>query len=592
MNRSPLEATKSMHRSVSRMSRAFFLIVVTLLTARPALAAGDIDTCRDAQAEPAARLPACESVIADDKITGKSRGAALAYRADALARKRDYDGAIAGFSAALEADPDNVNYLNNRGIAYSNKGDDEHALADYESCLKLRPNFANAYNNRGLIFLRKADLDRALEEFDAAIKIPSNNPTRALNFYNRARAQTYRKQYDAALADFAEARKLSPDNTQIPNYRCITYASMGKFDEAIADCNEVLAKFPKSIYTLTSRGNAYLGKGDLDAALNDFNESIKVNPNYIRAHASRGQLYEKRRDFAAARSEYRAASAALTKFDDIDTGIARRFAKERLTSLMAALPAAASAKPAPGKAAMPAPPSGPRKVALIVGNGAYKNVTPLDNPPRDARLIADTLRGLGFATVTLAPDLTRDKFFAALHEFGREAEKADWAVVYYAGHGMEIGGVNYLIPTDAKLAVDRDAETQAVALEQVIAAVSGARKLRLVMLDACRDNPFQKTMQRTIALKLVSKGFSNIEPEAGFMVVYAAKHGETALDGDSRNSPFATVLAREIRQPKVEVRKLFDIVRDDVWTATKHTQQPFTYGSPPGREDFYFVAEK
>ena len=216
----------------------------------------------------------------------------------------------------------------------------------------------------------------------------------------------------------------------------------------------------------------------------------------------------------------------------------------------------------------------------------------LTNPPRDARLIADTFRGLGFQTVTLAPDLTRDQFFAALRNFGGEAEKADWAVVYYAGHGMEIGGINYLIPTDAKLAADRDAESQAVALEQVIAAVSGARKLKLVMLDACRDNPFEKNMQHTIALKLVTKGLSNIEPEAGFMVVYAAKHGETALDGDSANSPFATALAREIRVPKVEVRRLFDIVRDDVWKATNRQQQPFTYGSLPGREDFYFVAEK
>jgi uncharacterized caspase-like protein len=114
-------------------------------------------------------------------------------------------------------------------------------------------------------------------------------------------------------------------------------------------------------------------------------------------------------------------------------------------------------------------------------------------------------------------------------------------VVYYAGHGMEIGGVNCLIPVDARLKADSDAETQAVALEQVIAAVAGAKKLRLVMLDACRDNPFEKIMQRTIALKLVNRGFSNIEPEAGFMVVYAAKHGEAALDGDAKNSPFATV---------------------------------------------------
>ena len=152
--------------------------------------------------------------------------------------------------------------------------------------------------------------------------------------------------------------------------------------------------------------------------------------------------------------------------------------------------------------------------------------------------------------------------------------------------------MNYLIPVDARLAADRDAEAQAVALEQVIAAVGGARKLRLVMLDACRDNPFAPNMQRTIALKLVDKGFSNIEPGAGFMVVYAAKHGETALDGEGTDSPFATALARDIKEPKVEVRKLFDIVRDDVWTATRHQQQPFTYGSPSGREDFFFVVGK
>src|SRR5207253_6140697 len=162
-----------------------------------------------------------------------------------------------------------------------------------------------------------------------------------------------------------------------------------------------------------------------------------------------------------------------------------------------------TAAPAPAGKASPSTsqPAGPRKVALIIGNGAYKNVEPLANPPRDAKLIASTFRELGFATVTLAPDLSRDKFFATLHEFGVEAEKADGAVAYYAGHGMEIGGVNYLIPVDARLKADSDAETQAVALEQVIAAVAGARKLRLVMLDACRDNPFEKTMQRTIALK-------------------------------------------------------------------------------------------
>jgi len=557
------------------MLRACLLSIGLSVIATSALAATDIETCRDNQADAAARLTACNAAIADDKVTGKPKACAHWYIGDSLSKKRDYNGAIVAFNKALEIDPENVTVLNSRGIAYGNKGDDERALADYDSCLKLRPNFASAHNNRGIIFMRKGDFEQAYNEFSDAIRlnVPQN---RFINLYNRGRVQTLRKQYDSALADFAQARQINADGVQVPVYRCITYTEMGKFDEALADCNEVLAKFPKAVYTLASRGNLYLAKGDLDAALRDYNEAIGINPNAIRAYVGRGQLYERRRDLTAARYDYRSASAALTKVDDADTMQARHFAKERLAALAAGLPSASVA----------------RKVALIVGNGAYKNVQKLDNPPRDAKLIADTFRGLGFQTVTLAPDLTRDRFFAALREFGSQAEKADWAVVYYAGHGMEIGGINYLIPVDAKLAADHDAETQAVALEQVIAAVGGARKLRLVLLDACRDNPFENTMQRTIALKLVNKGLSNIEPEAGFMVVYAAKHGETALDGDSANSPFATALARDIREPKVEVRKLFDIVRDDVWKATNRRQQPFTYGSPPGREDFYFVAGK
>jgi tetratricopeptide (TPR) repeat protein len=573
------------------MLRALFVAIVTLVGIGPVLAAADIDTCRDPAAEPEARLVACSAVTADDTITGKPRGAAYQVIGDSFTKKRDYDSAIDAFGKAHKADPDNVNYVNSRGIAYSSKGDDAHALADYDLCLQMRPNFANAYNNRGIIFLRQLDFPRAFDEFNAAIKFGPTSSNRYIHLNNRARAETLLQKYDAALADYSEAQKLNPDGPSVSSNRCILYTEMKRFDEAIADCNAALVKMPKNAFVLTSRANAYLAKGDLDAALADYNEAIRIVPNNIRAHAGRGHYFEKKGDTVAARYDYRSASATLTKLDATDTAIARRFAKDRLAALVVAAPPPAPArKPAQGKGPAVEPSSSVRKVALIVGNGAYKNVRQLDNPPRDAKLIADTFRGLGFATVTLAPDLTRDNFFQALRAFGAEAEKSDWAVVYYAGHGMEVGGVNYLIPTDAKLATDHDAESQAVALEQVIAAVAGARKLKLVLLDACRDNPFEKTMKHTIALKLVSKGLSNIEPEAGFMVVYAAKHGETALDGETANSPFATVLARDIREPKVEVRKLFDIVRDDVWTATNHAQQPFTYGSPPGREDFYFVA--
>jgi tetratricopeptide (TPR) repeat protein len=350
---------------------------------------------------------------------------------------------------------------------------------------------------------------------------------------------------------------------------------MGRFDDAINSCNDALVKAPNYAYALCGRAEANLGKGNLEAALKDLTIVLGFFPNHVRAHMDRGRLFEKRGNLDQARADYRSAAYALTPFDEIDAAMARQIARERLAALT---------PQGPGGTTQAA-----RRIALVIGNGAYKNVHALDNPPRDSKLIAASLKDLGFQSVTVANDLTRDKFFETLRAFSSDAEKSDWAVVYYAGHGFEIGGVNYLVPVDAKLAVDTDAEKEAVALEQVIASVSGARKLRLLMLDACRDNPFAATMKHTIALKLVDKGFSDIEPSAGFMVVYAAKHGETALDGEGADSPFAIAVARDVREPRVEVRKLFDIVRDDVWEATKHAQQPFTYGSPPGREDFYFV---
>jgi tetratricopeptide (TPR) repeat protein len=536
-------------------------------------------------------------VTADGKVTGKPKAFANWYIGDSLLKKRDYDGALAVLDKALDLDPDNATVLNSRGLAYSNKGDEERALADFDLALQRRPNFSAPFNNRGLIFLRRGELQRAYDEFNIALSL-NTGAGRYTNLLNLGRVQTLRKQYESALAYFAEGKPLNPGGWQIAGYRCITYAEMGRLDEALADCNEVLAQHPKFAGPLARRGNVYRIKGDLDAALRDYNDALKLSPNFVNAYVGRAQVFEARKDLAAARADYRSAGSALTKVDEYETTLARRFARERLAVLVATDPSlrsqtAGPVAPPPGKMTAPGAPVGvTRKVALIVGNGAYRSVPKLDKPPRDAMLCAYTLRGLGFQTLILAAYVGRDPFFAALREFGREAERADWAVVYYAGHGMEIGGVNYLIPTDARLAADRDAEAQAVALEQVIAAVSGARKLRLVMLDACRDNPFEKNMQHTIALKLVSKGLSNIEPEAGFMVVYAAKHGETALDGDSLNSPFALALAREIKVPKIEVRRLFDIVRDDVWKATNRQQQPFTYGSLPGREDFYFVADK
>src|SRR3984957_18133830 len=238
-------------------------------------------------------------------------------------------------------------------------------------------------------------------------------------------------------------------------------------------------------------------------------------------------------------------------------------------------------------------PSFGRRVALVVGNSAYKNVAALTNPIRDAAKVAETLRKVGFQSVTLETNLSREGLVEALRGFAKQAENADWAVVYYAGHGIEAAGVNYLIPVDAAIRTDRDISLEAVPIDQVLNSAERARALRLVILDACRDNPFADQMKRTmsVASRSVSRGLAQMEPDPGTLVIFAAKHGETALDGDGGNSPFVTAFAKDIQVPGVEVRRLFDNVRDDVMDMTAKRQQPYAYGSVPGRQDFYFIAK-
>jgi len=232
-----------------------------------------------------------------------------------------------------------------------------------------------------------------------------------------------------------------------------------------------------------------------------------------------------------------------------------------------------------------------KRVALVIGNSNYQNVPALQNPQRDAVTVAKTLEAVGFQNVTLQVNLGRERLVEALRAFAKQAENADWALVYYAGHGIEVAGINYLIPTDAKIASDLDISLEAIPIDQVLNAAERARALRLVILDACRDNPFANQMKRALktASRSAGRGLAKMEPDPGTLVVFAAKHGETALDGDGGNSPFVTAFAKDIQVPGVEVRRLFDNVRDDVMDMTGRRQQPYSYGSVPGRQDFYFT---
>ena len=224
--------------------------------------------------------------------------------------------------------------------------------------------------------------------------------------------------------------------------------------------------------------------------------------------------------------------------------------------------------------------SASERVALVVGNGAYDHIGELPNPKSDAVDVSAALNRLGF-DVTTVFDATRPEFFQALREFTRASVQAAVALVFYAGHGMEMDGVNYLLPVDARLERDTDVRYETVTLEDVLAATNGAA-LRLVILDACRNNPLARSMQRTVASRSVSQG-SFGEFDDGLLghetlVAYSAAAGTTAADGDGRNSPYTSALLTFLEQP-LEVGVMFRRVRARVLQLTSEQQRPHEYQS-------------
>jgi uncharacterized caspase-like protein len=226
-----------------------------------------------------------------------------------------------------------------------------------------------------------------------------------------------------------------------------------------------------------------------------------------------------------------------------------------------------------------------KRVALVLGNSNYQNVAPLPNPVNDSSKIAATLKDAGFDVVDSRRDLVAAETRRALRDFADRARDADIAVVYYAGHGIEVDGGNYLIPVDARLERDTDIYDEGLSLDRILIAIEPAKKLRLVILDACRDNPFARTMKRTVASRAIGQGLAKVEPTSpNVLIAYSAKAGSTAADGDGKNSPFTTALSHHLTKPGLDVRRAFGFVRDEVLKTTNNRQEPFVYGSLGGED--------
>jgi hypothetical protein len=246
---------------------------------------------------------------------------------------------------------------------------------------------------------------------------------------------------------------------------------------------------------------------------------------------------------------------------------------------------------------VPAPPSvlptvGSR-VALVIGNGAYTHANPLPNPGNDARAMATLLTQLGFGVV-LGVDLDKDALEEKVREFVRTSRNADLAMFFYAGHAIQVAGENYIVPVDALVEDETALTFELMGISAITGYMGGEDQVGVILLDACRDNPFVRSLARSMRATraaTVDKGLAPIAAVGGgLLVAYATAPGDVASDGIGNHSPFTAALLRNLATPGVELEQLMKRVKNEVATSTKQDQRPWTnsdlttevYLVPPG----------
>ncbi|MGJ5072760.1 caspase family protein [Bradyrhizobium oligotrophicum] len=479
-----------------------------------------------------------------------------------------------------------------RAVGWNKKGDYTHVIADATEALRLAPAQA-IYNLRGSAYYDKGEYEIAIADFNDAIK--SGAPSGTL-FHNRGNAHRGTGDYAKAIADYDQAIRLMPKSALSWQNRGISKEATGDLDGALGDINEAIRLDPALASPLINRSVIWRAKGHLDRAVADASEAVRLAQNppanvmtppgsvVIAAHVHRALAYEAKGEFDAAKADY--AAALTPTASDAGSKANQATARVRLSLLSEAVvrPQPRPESTAPSSAA--AAPTGQR-MALVIGNGAYAHVQPLPNPPRDARAIARSLRDIGF-TVTEGIDLDRAAMQAKTRDFLREATRAQVAVVFYAGHGVQIDGRNYLLPTDIAPSAGSDVVTAMVDMDQILAGLDDQVRTNILILDACRNNPFAppETASAGPGRGLSATGLAapsslgaGATSGAGTLIAFATAPGKVALDGDGDNSPFSAALTRHIGTPGLEVQQMLTRVRAEVVAGTKNRQVPWSNSS-------------
>ena len=530
------------------------------------------------------------------------------------------------------------------GYYYLKKGDYGRALAEIDESIRLSPRYLYAFTTRGEIYEAKGELDNALTDFRTALSLDSDKKQRGgreaddgirrvegklvcpggadwatcqrapnledgiaactrlisakkLGDADLARAYAsrgvgvgrYRGDFDLAIADYDEALRRDPKIVTAYSGRGGIYVRKGKLDLARRDLDEGLKLDPNNSGVHNALGNYYLAEGDYGSAIAEFNTAIRISPQYLYPYRSRAEAYEapRRPRRRARRLPCRAQSRSRQAADRREgsrRGHRAGRAEARPTSRRS-LPSSQGLSLEP-KASSVAPKVAAlgHRVALVIGNSKYLHATQLANPANDAADISQVLRKLGFDVIE-GRDLDRRGMEDRIRAFGRKLEAgADLALLFYAGHGMQVGGRNYLVPVDAKLERSGDLTLDTIELGQILAQMEAEKRVNLVFLDACRDNPLARSFARSLGTRSASvgSGLAQVQSAIGTMIAYATQPDNVALDGEGRNSPFTTALLKYIATPKLEIGSIMKRVRADVIATTREKQVPWDHSSLVG----------
>ncbi len=498
-------------------------------------------------------------------------------------RQKLYDLAIADFDATLAKDPQRANALVSRGYAHAEKKEYKLAADDYSAASRMLPGLAGNYVAIALMYSKMGEIPHALETYQKAVSLFPNN---ASVFSGRGNFYMDREQYDLAIADYDKAIPLKPDDWRAYGNRGFSKLKKDNIDGAIADFNDAIRFNAKDDNDYVNRGDAYAKRQDYKKAMTDYASAIEINPQNSEAYKSRGELHKTLGDTAHAIAD---AKSALAIDSSYQPALALLASLEEPSRPAAPAPVVATVSPPQVSASqIVGTVIRGKRVALVIGEANYEHVSPLRNPANDATMIADALRKDGFILVNgnALLNLNKAQFEKAILDFGNLLKGADVALFYYAGHGIQVDGENYLVPVDANLTTIADAKVRMINSGAVLSQMESAgTKLRILFLDACRNNPFLVSDSRA-----AGGGLAEMRGAEGTVISFATAPGKTALDGETGHSPYAESLAYNLKRPGVELLRVLNDTGIKVAQKTNNFQRSwFSTSSVDG--EFYFAGE-